>query len=76
MLSVKIPLDWYLNSPTTIVLYFRMYMCKVFPSSRQKLKKNAIYMKEVLHRLRHFDVGKQHKSLRHVKPILGKIHVT
>ena len=49
MLSVTIefcPLDWYSSSPTAIVLYKRMYMCKMLPSNRQKLKKeNAIYMK-------------------------------
>ena len=48
MLSVKIelcPLDWYSSSPTAIFLYKRMYMCKMFPSNRQKLKKNTIYMK-------------------------------
>ena len=49
MLSAKIefcPLDWYLSSPTAIVLYKRMYMFKMLPSKRQKLKKeNAIYMK-------------------------------
>ena len=49
MLSAKIefcPLDWYLSSPTAIVLYKRMYMFKMLPSNRQKLKKeNAIYMK-------------------------------
>ena len=42
MLCVKIqfcPLDWYSSSPTTIVLYKRMYMCKMLPSNRQKLKK-------------------------------------
>ena len=42
MLRVKIkfcPLDWYSSSPTAIVLYKRMYMCKVFPNNRQKLKK-------------------------------------
>ena len=42
MLSVKIqfcPLDWYSSSPTAIVLYKRMYMCKMLPSNRQKLKK-------------------------------------
>ena len=55
MLCVKIefcPLYWYSSSPTTIVLYNRMYMCKVFSSNSQKLKKNAIYMKQVLHCLR------------------------
>ena len=49
MLSVKIefcPLDWYSSSPTAILLYKRIYMCKMFPTNRQKLKtKNAIYMK-------------------------------
>ena len=48
MLSVKIklcPLDWYSSGPTAIDLYNRMYICKIFPSNRQKLKKNAIYMK-------------------------------
>ena len=49
MLSVKIefcPLDWYSSSPTAIVLYKRMYMCKMLSSNCQKLKKrNAIYMK-------------------------------
>ena len=42
MLSVKIefcPLDWYSSSPTAIVLYKRMYICKMLPSNRQKLKK-------------------------------------
>ena len=49
MLSVKIefcPLNWYSSSPTATFLYKRMYMCKIFPSNRQELKKrNAIYMK-------------------------------
>ena len=49
MLVVKIELyrlDWYSNSPTAIVLCKILYMCKMFPSNRQKLKKeNAIYMK-------------------------------
>ena len=48
MLSVKIEfclLDWYSSSSTAIVLYKRMYMCKMLSSNRQKLKKNAIYMK-------------------------------
>ena len=58
MLRVKIEfcrLDWYSSSPTAIVLYKRMYMCKMLSSNRQKLKKkeNAIYMKQVLHCLRH-----------------------
>ena len=42
MLNVKIefcPFDWYSSSPTAIFLYKRMYMCKVFPSNCQKLKK-------------------------------------
>ena len=48
MLIVKIkfcPLDWYSSSLTAIVLCKILYMCKMFPSNRQKLKKNAIYMK-------------------------------
>ena len=42
MFSAKIefcPLDWYSSSLTAIVLYNRMYVCKVFPSNRQNLKK-------------------------------------
>ena len=42
MLSVKIefcPLDWYSSSLIAIALYKRMYMRKIFPSNRQKLKK-------------------------------------
>ena len=45
MLNVKIefcPLDWYSSSPTAIFLYKRMYMCKVFPSNCQKLKKENV----------------------------------
>ena len=48
MLSVKIefcPLDWYSSSPTAILLYNRMYMCKVFLS--QKLKNRKCYLHEV-----------------------------
>ena len=50
MLSVKIefcPFDWYSSSPTTIVLYNRMYKCKVFPSNRQKLKKRKCNLHEI-----------------------------
>ena len=50
MLSVKIefsPLDWYSSSPTAIVLYKRMYMCKMFPSNRQKLKKRKCNLHEI-----------------------------
>ena len=50
MLSVKIefcPLDWYSSGPTTIILYNRMYMCKVFPSNRQKLKKRKCDLHEI-----------------------------
>ena len=39
MLSVKIefcPLDWYSSSPTAIVLYKRMYMCKMLSSKSSK----------------------------------------
>ena len=37
MHSVKIefcPLDWYSSSPTAIVLYKKMYMCKMLPRNR------------------------------------------
>ena len=50
MLSIKIdfcPLDWYSSSPTIIVVYKRMYMCKVFPSNRQKLKKRKCDLHEI-----------------------------
>ena len=50
MHSVKIefcPLDWYSSSPTTIVLYNKMYMCKVFPSNRKKLKKRRCDLHEI-----------------------------
>ena len=45
MLILKIefcPIDWYSSSPTTITLYKRMYMSKVFPSNRQKLRKKKM----------------------------------
>ena len=41
MLSVNIefcPLSWYSTSPTAILLYSRVYICKVFSSNCQKLK--------------------------------------
>ena len=50
MHSVKIefcPLDWYSSSPTTIVLYNKMYMWKVFPSNRKKLKKRKCDLHEI-----------------------------
>ena len=50
MLSAKIefcPLDWYSSSSTAIVLYKRMYMCKMFPSNRQKLKKRKCDLHEI-----------------------------
>ena len=50
MLSVKIkffPLDRYSSSPTAIVLYKRMYMCKIFPSNCQKLKKRKCDLHEI-----------------------------
>ena len=50
MHSVKIefcPLDWYSSSPTTIVLYIKMYMCKVFPSNRKNLKKRKCNLLEI-----------------------------
>ena len=49
MLSVKIeffPLDWYSSSPTAIVLYKRIYMCKIKafynyrPGSKNKMADN------------------------------------
>ena len=42
MLSIKIefyPLDWYSSNSTAIVLYNKMYMCKVFSSNCQNLKR-------------------------------------
>ena len=48
MLSVKIefcPLDWYSSSPTGIVLFNRMHMCKVFSSAKSSKTENAIYIK-------------------------------
>ena len=50
MLSVKIefcPVDWYSSSLTAIVLYKRMYICKMFPSNRQKLKKRKCDLHEI-----------------------------
>ena len=50
MLSVKIefcPLDWYSSSPTAIVLYKRMYLYKISPSNRQKLKKKKCDLHEI-----------------------------
>ena len=50
MHSVKIefcPLDWYSSSPTRIVLYNKMYMCKVFSSNRKKLKKRKFDLHEI-----------------------------
>ena len=80
MLSVKIefcPLDWYSSSPTTIVLYERMYMCKMFPSNLQKLKKRKCDLHEISSALpKAFRRQQRRNSLRHAKPILGKIRVT
>ena len=52
MHSVKIefcPLDWYSSSPTTIVVHNKMYMYifKVFPSNRKKLKKRKFDLHEI-----------------------------
>ena len=50
MLIVEIefcPLDWYSSSSKAIVLYKRMYMCKMFPSNRQKLKKRKCGLHEI-----------------------------
>ena len=35
------------SSPTTIVLYNKMYMCEVFPSNRKKLKKRKCDLHEI-----------------------------
>ena len=49
MHSVKIefcPLDWYSSSPTTIVLYNKMSICKYFQAiAKTSKKENAIYIK-------------------------------
>ena len=50
MFSIKIefcPLDWYSSSPTAIVLYKSISMCKMFPSNRQKLKKRKCDLHEI-----------------------------
>ena len=50
MFIVKIefcPLNWYSSSPTAIVLYEKMYMCKMFSSNRQKLKKRKCDLHEI-----------------------------
>ena len=50
MLIVKIefrPLDWYSSSPTAIVLYKILYMCKMFSSNPQKLKKRKCNLHEI-----------------------------
>ena len=50
MLSVKIefcPLDWCSSSPTAIVLYKKMYICKMLSSNRQKLKKRESDLHEI-----------------------------
>ena len=50
MLSVNIEfclLDWHSSSPIAIVLYNRMYMCKMFASNRQKLKKRKCDLHEI-----------------------------
>ena len=41
------PLDWYSSSPTAIVLYDRMYLCRVFSSNRQKLKKRKCDLHDI-----------------------------
>ena len=80
MLSVKIefcPLDWYSSTLTAIVLYKRMYMCKMFPSNRQNLKKRKCDLHDINSVLpRAFQRGKRRNSLRHAKPIPNKIHLT
>ena len=50
MLSVKIefcPLDWNSSSPTPIVLYKKMCMCKMLPSNRQKFKNRKCNLHEI-----------------------------
>ena len=50
MLIVKIKfcsLDWYSSSPIAIVLCKILYMCKMFPSNRQKLKKRKYNLHEI-----------------------------
>ena len=50
MISVKIefcPLNWYSSSPTAILLYNRLYMCKVFLNNRQNLKNRKCHLHEV-----------------------------
>ena len=77
MLSVKIEfcaLNCYSSSPTAIVLYNRMYMCKIFPSNRQKLKKRKCDLHEISSASP--KTQQRRNSRRHAKPILGKIHVT
>ena len=66
MLIVKIefcPLDWYSSSPTAIVLCKILYMCKMFPSNRQKLKKR----KCDLHEISSTSSRKRRNSLQHAK---------
>ena len=54
-----------------------MYMCKMFPSNRQKLKKKKCDLHEISSAsLKAFRRCKRRNSLRHAKPILGKIHAT
>ena len=51
MLSVKIefcPLDWYSSSPIAIILYNRMYMCKIFSSNCQTLKKRKCNLRKII----------------------------
>ena len=74
MHSVKIefsPLDWYSSSPTTIVLYNRMYMCKLFSSNRQKLKnrKCNLHLSKFCTASGISTSSKRRNSLRHEKPI-------
>ena len=78
MLSVKIefcPLDWYSCNPTSIVLYKRVYICKMLPSNCQKLKKKCdlyeiSYASPVV-----LILTSAKDVIRFAKPILVKIHV-
>ena len=80
MLSVKIgfyPLDWYSSSLQQLFYTTECICIKCFQAiAKSSKKENAIYIKYVLHRLRHIELRKRRDSLVHVRPILGKTHVT
>ena len=80
MLSVKIEcclLDWYASSPTAIVLYKRMYMCKMFPSNRQKLKKRQYDLHKISSALPKAVVSNLFKKRPKLKNLLAiPVHAT